>query len=78
MFERYKCPKTITCNLPRSDGEASCPGATANDVEKRDRTMAKVIIDAVGLEPEKYRLGYTKVHQKQTRMQIFSEGKTHF
>ena len=37
------------------------PGATNADMEKRDRNMAKVIIDAVGLEPEKYRLGYTKV-----------------
>ena len=38
------------------------PGATSSlDLEKRDRKMAKVIIDIVGLEPEKYRLGYTKV-----------------
>ena len=37
------------------------PGATPGDVEKRDRNMAKVIIDSIGLEPEKYRLGYTKV-----------------
>jgi hypothetical protein len=38
------------------------PGATSSlDLEKRDRKMAKVIIDAIGLEPEKYRLGYTKV-----------------
>ena len=38
------------------------PGATSSlDLEKRDRKMAKVIIDMVGLEPEKYRLGYTKV-----------------
>ncbi len=38
------------------------PGATSSlDLEKRDRKMAKVIIDTVGLEPEKYRLGYTKV-----------------
>ncbi len=31
------------------------------DEEKRNRKMAKVIIDAVGLEQEKFRLGYTKV-----------------
>ena len=38
------------------------PGATSSlDLEKRDRKMAKVVIDIVGLEPEKYRLGYTKV-----------------
>jgi len=38
------------------------PGATSNlDLEKRDKRVAKVIIDSVGLEPEKYRLGYTKV-----------------
>lgn len=37
------------------------PGATNMDVEKRDKNMAKCIIDTIGLEPEKYRLGYTKV-----------------
>ena len=41
------------------------PGATSSlDLEKRDRKMAKVIIDIVGLEPEKYRLGYTKVKEE--------------
>ena len=44
------------------------PGATSSlDLEKRDRKMAKVIIDIVGLEPEKYRLGYTKVTERRTR-----------
>ena len=43
------------------------PGATSSlDLEKRDRKMAKVIIDIVGLEPEKYRLGYTKVTDGRT------------
>ena len=43
------------------------PGATSSlDLEKRDRKMAKVIIDIVGLEPEKYRLGYTKVTDEWT------------
>ena len=38
------------------------PGATSNlELEKRDKRMAQVIIDTVGLEKEKYRLGYTKV-----------------
>ena len=37
------------------------PNASNMDVEKRDKNMAKVVIDTVGLEPEKYRLGYTKV-----------------
>ena len=31
------------------------------DKEKRDRAMAKTILDHVGMETEKYRLGYTKV-----------------
>jgi len=44
------------------------PGATSNlDLEKRDRRVAKVIIDAIGLEPEKYRLGYTKVEEENER-----------
>lgn len=29
--------------------------------EKKDRAMAKVILDKLGMETEKYRLGYTKV-----------------
>ena len=32
-----------------------------NDKEKQDRKVAKIIIDKIGLEKEKYRLGYTKV-----------------
>ena len=32
-----------------------------NDKEKQDRTVAKAILDNMGLEKEKYRLGYTKV-----------------
>ena len=44
------------------------PGATSSlDLEKRDRKMAKVLIDIVGLEPEKYRLGYTKVIDERGR-----------
>ena len=39
------------------------PGATNLDMEKRDGKVAKVIIDVIGLEPEKYRLGYTKVRR---------------
>ena len=31
------------------------------DKEKRDRAMAKAILDHLGMENEKYRLGYTKV-----------------
>ena len=31
------------------------------DKEKRDRAMAKAILDHLGMETEKYRLGYTKV-----------------
>ena len=31
------------------------------DKEKQDRAMAKAILDHLGLETEKYRLGYTKV-----------------
>lgn len=32
-----------------------------SELEKRDQRMAKAVVNAVGLEPEKYRLGYTKV-----------------
>ena len=50
------------------------PGATSSlDLEKRDRKMAKVIIDIVGLEPEKYRLGYTKVTDGRTGGAIASK-----
>ena len=50
------------------------PGATSSlDLEKRDRKMAKVIIDIVGLEPEKYRLGYTKVTDGRTDGAIASK-----
>lgn len=37
------------------------PNPNNTDIEKRDRRMAKAVIDTVGLEKEKYRLGYTKV-----------------
>jgi hypothetical protein len=36
-------------------------GTRKFDSERRDRVMAKSILDKLGLEPEKYRLGYTKV-----------------
>ena len=36
-------------------------GTRKFDNEKRDRAMARAILDKLGLEPEKYRLGYTKV-----------------
>jgi hypothetical protein len=36
-------------------------GTRKFDNEKRDRAMAKAVLDKLGLEPEKYRLGYTKV-----------------
>ena len=42
----------------------SVPIARPNDKEKQDRTVAKVILDKLGLEKEKYRLGYTKVLQR--------------
>ena len=45
-------------------------GTRKFDNEKRDRAMAKAILDKLGLEPEKYRLGYTKVGS-----QLFSKGK---
>ena len=34
---------------------------TQADKEKKDRAMAKAILDKLGMETEKYRLGYTKV-----------------
>ena len=36
-------------------------GTRKFDNEKRDRAVARAILDKLGLEPEKYRLGYTKV-----------------
>lgn len=35
------------------------------DNEKRNRAMAKAILDHLGMENEKYRLGYTKVNFRQ-------------
>ena len=43
------------------------PGATNMDLEKRDQNVAKVVLESLGLEPEKYRLGYTKVTTAQCR-----------
>lgn len=40
----------------------SVPVSRPNDKEKQDRTVAKAILDKLGLEKEKYRLGYTKAH----------------
>ena len=55
------------------------PGATSSlDLEKRDRKMAKVVIDIVGLEPEKYRLGYTKVKRAPYRLNAASTPKGFF
>ena len=38
----------------------SVPISRPNDKEKQDRSIAKAILDKLGLEKEKYRLGYTK------------------
>ena len=43
------------------DAIISVPINRPNDKEKQDRTVAKAILDNMGLEKEKYRLGYTKV-----------------
>ena len=40
---------------------SSVPVVRPNDKEKQDRTVAKIILEKIGLEKEKYRLGYTKV-----------------
>ena len=42
-------------------GKASSVKSVEADKEKRDRAMAKAILDHLGMETEKYRLGYTKV-----------------
>ena len=39
---------------------------TQADKEKKDRAVAKTILDKLGMESEKYRLGYTKVTNKGT------------
>ena len=39
----------------------SVPIRSNTDKEKQDRTVAKVILDKLGFDKEKYRLGYTKV-----------------
>lgn len=39
----------------------SVPINRPNDKEKQDRSVAKAILEKLGLEKEKYRLGYTKV-----------------
>ena len=43
------------------DAIISVPLNRPNDQEKQDRTVAKAILDNMGFEKEKYRLGYTKV-----------------
>ena len=43
------------------DALTSTPIVRPNDKEKQDRIVAKSILEKVGLEKEKYRLGYTKV-----------------
>ena len=43
---------------------SSVPINRPNDKEKQDRSVAKAILDKLGLEKEKYRLGYTKVTPK--------------
>ena len=45
----------------KGKGKASSGKAVEADKEKRDRAMAKAILDHLGMETEKYRLGYTKV-----------------
>ena len=45
----------------KGKGKASSVKSVEADKEKRDRAMAKAILDHLGMETEKYRLGYTKV-----------------
>ena len=46
----------------KTKGGSSKEAKTAQgDKEKKDRAMAKAILEHVGMETEKYRLGYTKV-----------------
>ena len=59
-------------NVAAVNAALANPGATTKgkkgteksglaDKEKKDRAMAKAILDHLGMENEKYRLGYTKV-----------------
>ena len=58
-------------NVAAVNAAIANPGATKGkkgseksalaDQEKKDRAMAKAILDHLGMENEKYRLGYTKV-----------------
>ena len=41
--------------------KGSSSKSVQGDKEKKDRAMAKAILDHLGMETEKYRLGYTKV-----------------
>ena len=54
---RYSCLNSEGVRAAMSVVGANTPG----EIEKRNMAMAKVVIDSVGIEPEKYRLGYTKV-----------------
>ena len=45
----------------KGKGKTSSVKSVEADKEKRDRAMAKAILDHLGMETEKYRLGYTKV-----------------
>ena len=45
----------------KGKGKASSVKSVEADKEKRDRAMAIAILDHLGMEKEKYRLGYTKV-----------------
>lgn len=56
---RYACLNTVGVMKAMKMPEGVVP--SQSELEKRDQRMAKAIITTVGLEPEKYRTGYTKV-----------------
>ena len=48
-------------NAIQTGASAKGQRPTQADKEKKDRAVAKTILDKLGMESEKYRLGYTKV-----------------
>ena len=63
--KRYAMLNVAAVNKALSNAGSTKKGGSEKsavaDKEKRDRAMAKAILDHLGMETEKYRLGYTKV-----------------
>ena len=57
-------------NAIQTGASAKGQRPTQADKEKKDRAVAKTILDKLGMESEKYRLGYTKVRVLLVQMHL--------